>query len=84
MVKKFERWLPHLREPPSLVPSNFVISYLFFIFANPENFMCLALVVVKNFELRQSRLRGTPYFGTPKLIRFSLIFTYRKHFMWPA
>ena len=45
MVKKFEVGGLVLGEPPILVNPNFVRFYLFFIFANPENFMCLACVI---------------------------------------
>ena len=48
-----------------LVLPNFAKFYLFFIFAYPENFMCLARVV-KNLEFWQPRLRGTPHFDIPK------------------
>ena len=42
-----------------MVTLNFVIFYIFFIFASPENFMCLACVV-KKFEFRRPHLKMTP------------------------
>ena len=50
-----------------LVSPNFVKFYLFFIFANPENFMCLASVV-KKFEFWLPRLEGTPNLVPPNFI----------------
>ena len=50
------------------VPPKFVKLYLFFIFENPENFMCLAYVV-KKFEFKWPRLRGTLHFDDPKLFQ---------------
>ena len=44
---------------PHLIPPNFVKVYFFFIFAYPENFMCLAWVV-KKFQFWRPRLRGIP------------------------
>ena len=50
---------------PILVPPSFVNCYLFFMFAYPENFMCLAWVV-KKLEFWWPCLRGTPDFDIPK------------------
>ena len=57
-----------------MVPPNFVKLYLFFMFANPENFMCLARVV-KNLEFWQPRLGELICFGIPKLCQI-LFFVY--------
>ena len=62
-----------------LVPPNLVKFFLFFIFASPENFMCLACVV-KKFEFWLPCLEGTPQFGTPKFYLY-FRFTYLKNFM---
>ena len=64
-----------------LVRPNFVKFYLFFIFAYPENVMCLACVV-KKFEFRRSRLRETPISIPLNCFKFYLcfIFTYLKKF----
>ena len=71
--------------PPILIRPNFVKFYLFFIFANAKNFMCLACVVRK-FDFWRPHLRGTPQFGTPNCFKFYVPFkfTYLKNFMWPA
>ena len=49
VVKKFKFGGTVLDELPILILSNFVKFYLFFIFANRENSMCLPSVV-KEFE----------------------------------
>ena len=52
------------------------LGKLFFIFAYPENFMCLASVV-KKFEFMRPCLRD-PYFGTPK---FCQILSFRHNYL---
>ena len=71
--------------PPILISPNFVKFYLFFIFVNPKNFMCLAYVVRK-FDFWQPHLRGNPNFGIPNCSKFYISFTltYLKNFMRPA
>ena len=65
-------------DPFVLVPPNFVMFDLFFIFAYPENFMYIGCVV-KKFELRWPRLRKNPHFGTPKLFQtLSFIIAYQR------
>ena len=65
-----------------LVPPNFVKFHLFFIFAYPKNFMCLALMV-KKLLFWWSHLMETPILVFLNFVKFylSFIFTYLENFM---
>ena len=64
---------PFKGDSPILLPPNFVMFSRFFILAIPKNFMRLACLV-KKFEFRHPRLKGIPFFGSPKLFQISSFF----------
>ena len=68
-----------------LVPQNFVNFYLYFIFAYPENLMCLSWVV-KKLEFWRPCLGGTPILIYPNFVKIYLFFTFvnPKNLMCPA
>ena len=77
MAASFEGYPPFLY---AQILSNFI-----FIFANPENFLCLGQVVRK-FDFWQPHLKETPHFGTPNCFKLyvSFTFAYLKNFMCSA
>ena len=58
--------------PPILICPNFVKFYLFFMFLNPKNFMCLACVVRK-FDFWRPHLRRTPILVLQIVLNFMFL-----------
>ena len=72
MVEKSEFWRPRLRGIPYFSTLKWFETFILLLYLLTLKFSCVQLKQLKSLNFGGHCLEGTPHFGTPIFVRFSL------------